>query len=326
MKTHIRLKNSEILELYKNGATYKEIVAKGASNSQISAVVKGLRSNSQATKMAWARGRLRLKSSDQMSLLAKKACLASKKFWTKPEQEFRKILNSCGYGVKFPNNLRTIINENNDNKATICYQYPIQRYLCDFVDIKNKIIYRINGDYWHANPLLYNKPEALTKPQIHNIKQDRLAKLYFIKRGWSVVDIWESEIKWNVDLVRSKIRAIREAVNPTPLRGVDPQFESGIAHSDWEQLVKRLWFKPSKPNKIYERRICQCGKEFLIRNSRDKKRKNNCSRKCYNIYSRKVARPTYEQLLLDTTISNRHAARKYGVSDKTIAKWIKQYL
>lgn len=62
---------------------------------------------------------------------------------------------------------------------------------------------------------------------------------------------------------------------------------------------------------------CQCG-------SRKRKCSTSCL-KCLHIRNRKVKRPDSEKLLDETRIlSNVHLGKKYGVSDKTIAKWIKE--
>jgi hypothetical protein len=47
---------------------------------------------------------------------------------------------------------------------------------------------------------------------------------------------------------------------------------------------------------------------------------------CYNINSRKVERPSYEQLLEDKKEMNLvQIGKKYNVADNTIRKWIKRY-
>jgi hypothetical protein len=47
---------------------------------------------------------------------------------------------------------------------------------------------------------------------------------------------------------------------------------------------------------------------------------------CYRIHSRKVERPSYEQLIKDKeTLSMVQIGKKYNVSDNTIRKWIKKY-
>jgi hypothetical protein len=47
---------------------------------------------------------------------------------------------------------------------------------------------------------------------------------------------------------------------------------------------------------------------------------------CYRINSRKVQRPSYEELITDKqSMSMVEIGKKYGVSDNAIRKWIKSY-
>ena len=47
---------------------------------------------------------------------------------------------------------------------------------------------------------------------------------------------------------------------------------------------------------------------------------------CHKIYSRKVTRPSYEQLLEDKkTLNMVNIGKKYGVSDNSVRQWIKMY-
>lgn len=66
---------------------------------------------------------------------------------------------------------------------------------------------------------------------------------------------------------------------------------------------------------------CQlCGKEYRP----DKRKRKYCSEKCCRIKSRKVERPTREQLERDLSeMSYLRVGKKYGVSDNAIRKWMK---
>ena len=72
----------------------------------------------------------------------------------------------------------------------------------------------------------------------------------------------------------------------------------------------------SKEKKSY---FCpQCGNEFKGRGA--------VCEKCTKVNQRRVERPLYEQLLKELSESSYCAmGRKYGVSDNTIRKWIKNY-
>ena len=66
---------------------------------------------------------------------------------------------------------------------------------------------------------------------------------------------------------------------------------------------------------------CKCCKEYNVK----EKRAEKCVQ-CSRIDSRKVVRPSYEQLIEDTNnMSIASTGKKYGVSDNTIRKWIKSY-
>jgi len=82
-------------------------------------------------------------------------------------------------------------------------------------------------------------------------------------------------------------------------------------------------------------RVCPgCGESFIPRNIRHR----YCSQKCWGRINaqtlrgvplpgtRKVERPTYEQLMADvSSMSFLAVGRKYGVSDNAIRKWIRWY-
>ena len=71
---------------------------------------------------------------------------------------------------------------------------------------KNKLI-EFNGDYWHANPLLYdnsfyNKVSKLTAAEIWN--KDKKKHEYAAKHGYKVLVIWESEYNEDFDKTLNK--------------------------------------------------------------------------------------------------------------------------
>jgi predicted RNA-binding Zn-ribbon protein involved in translation (DUF1610 family) len=82
-------------------------------------------------------------------------------------------------------------------------------------------------------------------------------------------------------------------------------------------------------------RICPgCGESFVPRHIRHR----HCSEKCWGVVAaagqrgvpqparRKVARPSYEQLMADVQSTSLVAlGRKYGVSDNAVRKWIRWY-
>lgn len=319
-----------IIKLYKQGYSYREITEEtGASNATISSLVKGIRTISQSVKIAREKGLCQLtdEGREKLSAVGKRACQKTGKVWTKPERHFKEVLNEIGMGVKFPDYIKEIYDLEDDKNPTIYFQYPLQRYVCDYVDLKNNIVFNINGDFWHANPILYDK-NNLTKIQKFNVSRDKNKKKYLESKGFKVVDVWESEIKWDRE---NLIGRLGKLANPLPLHGRDSQFESEIAHfdEDWSEKLKELWFKKprGRPKQKYQNKKClNCEKELEIKNSRDQKRKNYCSHECRSFHLRKIERPTKEQLEKDIEeMSWLAIGKKYSVSDNTIRKWAKTH-
>tara|TARA_Y100000310_G_scaffold345019_1_gene461211 strand:+ start:2968 stop:3978 length:1011 start_codon:yes stop_codon:yes gene_type:complete len=321
----------EIVRMYvEDELTQREIQKiTGYSIATISKWASGLRTRSDAIKLSKKKGKCVLTDVGRAKLSesAKKQCQRSGKAWTKPEQAFKLILNKMGWGVKFPDYLKGIFDLKDDVDAIICFQYPLQRYVCDFVDVNNKIVYLVDGDFWHANPLLYDHKQ-LTKIQKHNLWHDKNRKRYLESKGFIVCNIWESEIYWNVNIVEKKIRAAWEQVNPLGLHPGIARFDTGVAHLDWSDRLKSLWFKKPKgrPKNIRVKKICSiCFEEFEVVNSQAKKRKN-CSSTCQYEAQRKVAHPSPVQLKADIeSMSWVAIGNKYGVSDNAVRKWARKY-
>lgn len=155
-------------------------------------------------------------------------------------------------------------------------------------------------------------------------------------RGWTVVDIWESEIYWNRDFVKDKVRAISllgKHVVYTDEKGV--QFPH--CPPDWSETIKGLWFKTDrktdrknivrqKKEKILLDVICNACKKSFKTQDRGEKTYKCCSRECRNIRERKVTRPSKDQLMFDiSNMSFVKIGEKYGVSDNAVRKWARRY-
>lgn len=79
-------------------------------------------------------------------------------------------------------------------------------------------------------------------------------------------------------------------------------------------------------SKVKESKICNyCGKEFI---PASKKNQKYCSQQCAKKASRKVERPSFEELindLQDLKYNFCAVGRKYNVSDNAVRKWLKSY-
>ncbi len=96
-----------------------------------------------------------------------------------------------------------------------------------------------------------------------------------------------------------------------------PKFNSEyIPPSRLENKNKKVLTKEKEKEKTY----CP------ICNSEKDNKLSTCSVSCSKIRARKVERPTYEDLILELKEGNYcSVARKYGVSDNAVRKWIKFY-
>ena len=91
------------------------------------------------------------------------------------------------------------------NGFDIEQEFQIGRYSFD-CRFQNKLI-EFNGDYWHANPDMYdenffNKVSGLTARKIW--KKDEAKYEYAIKHGYKVLVIWESEYNEDFDKTLNK--------------------------------------------------------------------------------------------------------------------------
>jgi very-short-patch-repair endonuclease len=316
-----------IKSLYHEGKSYKDIIeiTKNSSATLVK-ILKGFRTKSEARALAIRLGKYKLTDSGRAKLSenGKMACTKSKRCWTKPERQFKDILNKLGIGVKFPQLIKTKFNLIDDENAEVYFQFPLQRYVCDFVDEERKIVYQVNGDFWHANPLLYNL-NKLTYIQKHNVRHDENRVIYLKKLGYQVCTIWESEIYWNKDLVEQKISSTRKTVNPSLLHSGNTAFDSQVDDLDWSNKLKSLWFKKPKVSGRMTISCSQCGTTFEIIKSRLGKTKY-CSTKCRDQARRKVERPTCDELERMLWIESMTSiAKKLGVTANTIDKWGKSY-
>ena len=129
------------------------------------------------------------------------------------------------------------------------------------------------------------------------LKSDIKRNNFLKEKGWDIIRIkWSDYKKMSIENKQVYIRQLIDYINGLIID--KPEFNIE------EETQKR----------------CKCGN--IVYNH---KRNIRC-RKCFNLDNRKVERPSLEQLLKDIEETNYVATgKKYGVSDNTIRKWIKNY-
>lgn len=82
------------------------------------------------------------------------------------------------------------------------------KYRVDFLLSNNKII-EVNGDYWHANPLVFDY-ERLNNMQKNNVLRDIQKNRDVINNGFMLLEIWEKDINENINDIKTKIEKYAE--------------------------------------------------------------------------------------------------------------------
>ena len=76
--------------------------------------------------------------------------------------------------------------------------YPVKGHP-DFVFLDKKIAIFVDGCFWHGHDCRNTRPsnnaEYWRKKRERNIKHDKEITALFEKRGWTVIRIWECELK-----------------------------------------------------------------------------------------------------------------------------------
>lgn len=304
-----------IKDAYISGLSYREIKEKhGYGYGTLSMYLTRLLSKEVLSERQRKRGQFLTEGGrEKLRENGRNRIKHSSKILTNPERVLIEILRDEGVGILFPSYIEEMFSVQSDKDGELYSQYPIQRYVCDFVSLSKKTVIRVNGDFWHGNPLLYEGAN-LSKIQKFNIGRDILCKNYLESEGWIVCDLWETDILWNKERVKNTLRSfnilssVSQAETPVP---------------DWSETLKSRWFKTSKPVKEKQIAVCPiCGVEFC------KKQENSkyCSAPCAQKVPPKVEAPPKE--ILETEVATMTCVslgKKYGVSDNTIRNWANRY-
>ena len=83
----------------------------------------------------------------------------------------------------------------------------------DFVFMDRHIAIFVDGCFWHGHDCRNTRPadntEYWEKKRRRNIEHDRAVTAMFEQRGWTVIRIWECELKKkNADLLDEKLRVL----------------------------------------------------------------------------------------------------------------------
>jgi G:T-mismatch repair DNA endonuclease (very short patch repair protein) len=96
--------------------------------------------------------------------------------------------------------------ENLLNELGIKYekQHRLSKWVFDFYLPEFNTIIECQGDYWHANPLLFEN-KKLNNIQLKNIDRDKRKKLFIGENQINSIFLWECEIHSNIEEIKNML-------------------------------------------------------------------------------------------------------------------------
>lgn len=86
------------------------------------------------------------------------------------------------------------------------------KFCVDAIYTDLRVVVQFDGDYWHGHPVNFPHPDAR---QTRRMSIDRSQDAYFAKAGYTVLRLWESDIKKDRSVaVSSVLAAIHAATLP----------------------------------------------------------------------------------------------------------------
>jgi very-short-patch-repair endonuclease len=197
----------------------------------------------------------------------------------------------------YPEKYFTEVFKNEGIKVT--KSFHIELYELDFCILDKKIDIEVDGSQHYYDEKI--------------VESDKRRNKFLEDDGWDIIRInWSEYQKFSFDDKKDYIYKLKSYINN--LIETKPLFEITIKKEKIKEKKQRVEKSKSKIKKEY---ICKyCGNSCTWR-------KDRCE-SCYHIQSRKVDRPSLDQLKEDIlNLGYSGTGRKYGVSDNSIRKWIK---
>lgn len=86
-------------------------------------------------------------------------------------------------------------------------QKVIDNKIYDFYIPSKNMLIEIHGDYWHANPIVYEN-KILNKTQLRNVKNDKFKTTLAIGRGYLFEISWEYDLNKNYEEEKERFKKI----------------------------------------------------------------------------------------------------------------------
>jgi very-short-patch-repair endonuclease len=197
----------------------------------------------------------------------------------------------------YPEKYFTEVFKNEGIKVT--KSFHIELYELDFCILDKKIDIEVDGSQHYYDEKI--------------VESDKRRNKFLEDDGWDIIRInWSEYQKFSFDDKKDYISKLKSYINN--LIETKPLFEITIKKEKIKEKKQRVEKSKSKIKKEY---ICKyCGNSCTWR-------KDRCE-SCYHIQSRKVDRPSLDQLKEDIlNLGYSGTGRKYGVSDNSVRKWLK---
>jgi len=177
--------------------------------------------------------------------------------------------------------------------------FNIGIYELDFCILDKKIDIEIDGSQHYYDEKI--------------VESDKRRNKFLEDNGWDIIRInWSDYQKLGFEYKKEYISNLKSYIND--LIDTKPFFEVPIKEKKIKEKKQRVENKNKKIKKEYLCKYCE---------SKCTWSKDRCE-PCYRKQSRKVERPSLEQLKIDIeNLGYLGTGRKYGVSDNSIRKWIK---
>lgn len=91
-----------------------------------------------------------------------------------------------------------------DLQLNFIKQYRVSKWVFDFYVPEFNTIIECQGDYWHANPLLF-EDKKLNNIQLKNIDRDKRKKLFIEENQINSIFLWECEIHSNIEEIKNML-------------------------------------------------------------------------------------------------------------------------
>jgi len=205
-----RFENQQVWNKGKRGIYSEEQIKKWSSiHKNISEETRRKMSKSRMGESPWNKGKQNVYTPKQLKRISE----ATKKQMSTPEarERSRKTILRMFESGSFPKQTNTlperiikeeIIKRGYKEETDFIHQYKfMNKFMCDFCFPQQKVIIEVDGDFWHANPKKFPAQNKLHLHQIRGINRDKSKSAYISKvdnGSWTLIRLWESDIKKNV--------------------------------------------------------------------------------------------------------------------------------